>query len=365
VKAKDRAKWVNEKLHRYGFKYAGTDYTSYETVFTKLLFEAGEFQVYEYLTKDLAQGADFMKLLRKVLAGKNKIKSRFIRLLVEATRMSGEMNTSLGNGLSNMLFFLFICSEAGVTDEEFVAMFEGDDGLLGFSQSGWKKFQAKLHLYTDLGLIVKLEEHEQLNTASFCGQVFDPETLTVICDPRKVLATIGWIDGSYAMARRARHLSLLRAKAFSYGYQYPACPVVSAMSRAILRWTRSFDHRLILKDRSVDSYHRRLYEEAFLYGRPELDAEIHHATREVMAEKFAFPISLQLEYEAWFDRQDELTTIPLWFKPHQSWRDYFDTYVHACSSSKLQSYPAGCWNKIHRVELPEGAVCDGYGDLWL
>jgi len=341
VPAPERAKFVEERLA--GWKtYISTDFTSFEALFTKELMLAAEMQLYEHCTKFHPRGPEFMSVLRRFLINNNHCKSKFFDMIVKATRMSGEMCTSLGNGFSNLMFMLFICSELGIKTDGIV---EGDDGLFG---TNGKAPTAKD--FEELGLMIKIEEHKELNKASFCGQIFDTDTHTIITDPKKVLAQVGWIDGKYASANKSKLLCLLRAKAWSYGYQYPACPIISAMSRCILRNTRSYDARYILKTK-LDTYERSRYEQMFKAGRPELHAEVAQSTRKLMSDVFGISESTQLKYEEWFDSQNSLVAIPNWLLVHPDTLNYYDCYFRMNDRKYMVDHPPEPWRKVHDVNL--------------
>ncbi len=342
VPVADRARYIFDRLPK-GQRYLASDYTSFEALFTRQIMDACEFQLYAYMVSALPGGEAFMETVRTYLGGTNWIYNRNLTLSVDATRMSGEMCTSLGNGFSNLMFILFLCSRMG---SEVVGVVEGDDGL--FAINGRVPTTED---FAELGLIVKLEEHAEVNTASFCGQVFDLETFTVITDPRKVLASFGWIDGKYLSARRTKQLAMLRAKAWSFGYQYPACPVVSALARAALRLTRSIDQRAALRNRSLDLWQLALLREAFDAGRPELNAAVSPASRELMHRVFGVSPEVQRWYENYFDNMTELSETPRILEVPASWLAYNSMYVRK-SVYTDQSRPPEDWKSVHPCRLP-------------
>jgi hypothetical protein len=138
-------------LHDLLFKTSGTyqvtDYSSFEAHFTAEIMKLVEFQLYRHCTNTLPIGPKFMSLCEEAFTGINRLNSKAFMILIEATRMSGEMNTSLGNGFFNMMVTLFLASRRQsegphpVTMEKFIdnyfhhvkGVFEGDDGLTTFS----------------------------------------------------------------------------------------------------------------------------------------------------------------------------------------------------------------------------------------
>ncbi len=72
VPVKDRPAYISERLYRTGAKYAATDYTAFESLFTKELMMSCEFQLYKYLVRDLPEGKSFMDLIEASIAGNNR-----------------------------------------------------------------------------------------------------------------------------------------------------------------------------------------------------------------------------------------------------------------------------------------------------
>jgi hypothetical protein len=341
IPVNERARYIYQKLYRVGSGYYSSDFTSFEALFTRELMEAVEFQLYEYMTSRLPSGHWFMGLISEALLGENRIKNKNISLRVKATRMSGEMCTSLGNGFSNLMFNLFVAHKSGC---EIVGVVEGDDGLFRVDGVIDEK------LFEQLGLIIKLERHTDLATASFCGQIFDPDNFVVITDPMKVLASVGWIDGKYVRSRRGKQLGMLRAKAWSFGYQYPQCPVISAMARALLRLTRSADHRIALRN-ETDWWSRNKLSEAFDAGRPELNQPVHDATRDLMQRVFGFDRQNQIALERWFDSLEEIKPFPNFGAP-SAWTQFFDDYCVHVRHLWNENVPVETWRQVHPVPLP-------------
>ena len=170
----DRPQHIIDKLWLPGSSYVATDYTAYESHFVAELMEAIEFVLYEHMTQHLKEGPRFMELMRGVLAGKRKAQFKYFDVEVNATRMSGEMNTSLGNGFANLMLFEFACHKVG---SECVGVVEGDDGL--FRVNGPIP---PSNLFESLGFTIKAVTHERLETASFCGMVFDVEDRVNVSD---------------------------------------------------------------------------------------------------------------------------------------------------------------------------------------
>lgn len=308
-----------------------TDYSAYESSFIKELMLSIEFVLYDYMTQELVDHIPFMKLIRRVLTNKNVCKFRKAIVRIIACRMSGEMNTSLGNGFTNLMIFLFGMFIHDIT--HFDAIFEGDDCLAVYtgpklSQSYWSKF----------GFTVKLEYLPSINVASFCGQVFDFDTLTVVSDPIKIILNLAWVNSKYGMARQEKLYGLLRTKALSLIYQYPGCPVIQSIGLCYVRLTEGIK---AVVDEHDDAYHLYIVRAALRHDY--VYVPVSMSARLVMVEKFGVSIMDQLFLERYFDTMTVIE--PIW---HHVLYDYIprvcfefnDRYVHK-GGSRFVLPPSG------------------------
>lgn len=304
VPVRDRAKYIMEKLYVEGGHYVATDYSSFEATFVQQLMLNCEMVLYEHLLGNLPEGPELLGIMKEVWTGKNIIQNKFLYCTVIASRMSGEMTTSLGNGFSNLMLMTHACSIVGV---ECRGVVEGDDGLFVFLP-GSK--HPDTELFARFGCIIKLDVYERISDASFCGQLFDPVDQEIITDPMEVLAKIAWLNARYVSARKTKLLGLLRCKALSYYHQYPACPVVTELALYCLRVSAGYDVRSVIK--SYDSYKRSLVEEALnekLWR--EERKEIGMQTRLLVAEKYGLSVPAQLEIEELLSKKNDLAPLQL------------------------------------------------------
>lgn len=221
------------KLYREGGWVLINDFSSFEAHFTREVMQDTSFVLYDYMTKNLPEHDEFMLLMDTVIGGINHIEFKNILLDVEAKRMSGEMDTSLANGFSNLMFLLFICEEV-MGLENVDTRIEGDDSLTaGFG------VPPDNQIFKDFGLRSKVETCYELNTASFCGMIFDVDERKNVTDPREVLSTFGWTSFKYIRSRDSLKKSLVRCKALSLAYQYPSCPILSVFAQRMLYLTKS------------------------------------------------------------------------------------------------------------------------------
>jgi len=259
-----------------------------------------------------------------VIAGTNKCVFKHFSVELEATRMSGEMNTSLGNGFANLMLMLFMCEEVGSTFCDGVV--EGDDGL--FSITGPTPTKAD---FETLGLRIKLEEHNDISTASFCGIIFDSQDRCNLVDPRKVVMTFGWACSRYVAARDSKLRALLRCKSLSLVYQYPGCPIVQALGLYGLRITTEVsigEMFRVINTKGYNSYHRT--RELASIGKQWKTREIGMNTRLLCERVFGISVEAQLDYEKYLGSLTQLTRLEprqLTTYMHVDCHDYSNKYV--------------------------------------
>lgn len=319
----DRPAYIVNQLYREGAEYYATDYTAFEANFVKKLMESCEFVMYEYMTKHLSNGKEFMNLIKKVLLGDNVCVFKHFDVSVPATRMSGEMCTSLGNGFSNLMFMLFMCKKHGVT--EVAGVVEGDDGFF----TGKGNFPTEED-FKKLGLMLKMERHTEISKASFCGLIFDEEELANVTDPKEVLASFAWVSARYKTSKSSKLRALLRCKSLSLAYQYPGCPIIQELAIYGLRMTRGHNIRPIIdNDRTMSMWDREQLLEAIAH--PILHSPVGPRTRALVEDKFDISIDSQLKIEAYLKNKDDLLPLDVGDALGDipdSWTDYADRYVH-------------------------------------
>lgn len=349
VPVADRPEYIKKMLERPGSKYFVTDYTAYESHFTKELMAICEFQLYRHVLQFVPGASEFISLIDLVLRGKNVCQFKWFTLFLMATRMSGEMNTSLGNGFSNLMFMLFLCKERGCTNVQMVV--EGDDGLTVF-----KPGPSPSHPYPSqndfakLGLTIKLEVHDQLSSASFCGIIFDPEDCINITDPIQAILDFGYTTSVYRRSSENRLKILLRCKALSMAHQYPGCPILQSMAQYALRMTRSYDVSGFVKEsRHFSEWDREqllqaVKDERKLYTKLR---EPGLATRILMENKYGITIEEQRILERYFNSMTELKplTHPLIYAHTNAHaRDYYFRFgAHVSKTDKSLDFPPLEW----------------------
>lgn len=255
VAVSDRPKRI-ATLRRAMRKYFLSDYTAFESHFIKLIMDAVECEVYRYCLPDDIH----IEFVCSVLMGMNRLVNKSgVKVEIEARRMSGDMCTSLGNGLTNLLVTLFLVEEAGGQVDGFV---EGDDGI--FSST----VELTPEMYAEVGFTIKIEEVEDpcscipvrrkpsefgCSVGAFCGIVCAGDQ--VVRDPRTFMNHFGWTS-SFVNARQGIMDQLARAKALSAIAESPQCPIVGALARRVEKDTRGVVPRFV-----DDGYHNKIIDD--------------------------------------------------------------------------------------------------------
>jgi len=349
VPVADRPEYIMNMLYKEGCWYLASDYKSFEAQFSKEIMEACEFELYDWMTQYLPCYKEFMSLCRRVLGGKNRCKYKNFTVEVDATRMSGEMCTSLGNGFSNLMFMLFICEKKGCTDVAIVV--EGDDGA-----ATGKGDPPTSEDFAKLGLTIVIDMHQSISTMSFCGIIFDEVDRKNVTNPCEVLAGFGWCGNRYKGAKQSKLNVLLRAKALSYAHQYPGCPVIGSLAQYGLRCTRGTSINHYAKKSNAVGYWEREQLLAAMKDEKKISfIAPSMRTRLLVEEKFGITVSHQIEIEEYLDSLD--TVQPLKIPgfdsiAHPSWAEYFDEYAIPVNHRQQDLDYAGEWAQRYHFALP-------------
>lgn len=297
IPVSDRPQYILDNLYEEGITYAATDYSSYEAHFDAELMEICEFQLYKYLTKNIPGHRNFWALL-EYLQVMNKCIFKNFHFWIEATRMSGEMCTSLGNGFTNLMLMLYVLHKKGVNIDHVNGVVEGDDGLFS-----WHGPRLTTEDFFKCGFSLKMEYHDNLNTASFCGLIFDEKDKINITDPVAAMTEFSWLNRKYVRAKLKKHKELLRAKAYSMMYQFPGCPILSSLALYGLRVTEG--HHARFSQLSMFHYERMMLEfQKWQDKRPDMTVPLR--TRFLMEQVYGISVSEQEQIEAYLDNLEEI-----------------------------------------------------------
>jgi len=292
-----------EKLGKYNNIFC-TDFSQYESTFVDFLMRV-EHWIYRWSLEGHPLQKHFCDLFA-LMRQSNKIVFKLFDCVLDAKRMSGEMNTSCGNGLMNLLITFFNLERAGNDIEKCDAFFEGDDGIVGCVNIPTSQ------LYTDLGARIKIDIPEGISTASFCGNVFHPDHLHNVTNPSEASVSFGWTRArNYRFASHSLKMRLLCAKSISMLYEYPGCPILKHLGQYGLRCTYKYIKSLdaeFVRRHSDNVYHAEQVQKAreFIqeYGIP--NVEIGDGTRSLVERLYGISVSAQLYIE---HKLDSLSTL--------------------------------------------------------
>jgi len=295
------AKRISERCRRFGPEHIiATDYTSFEGHFNPDLMKACECQLYRFMLKHA--DPSLAETICAVISGKNVVESKTLNFSVQGCRMSGDMMTSLGNGFTNLMIIKYLSKKLKFDMEGFV---EGDDGLFLI-----KGQVPNAGHYEKLGFTVKMDVFLDAHVASFCGQVFDPESGDLIIDPVYVSATLGWTLSEQKHGGPKVMAGLLRSKAISLAYSAPSCPVVQSLARKLLSLTTGVVARRETFHGHQDWWQHRLLGDSVVLSDDIFDRLSSPPTpsaRQVMADVFHISVDDQILLEKHIDSLVDLS----------------------------------------------------------
>jgi hypothetical protein len=319
-----------------GAKYVTSDYTAYESHFTEDVMRNVEFKLYRYLLQNVPGALNTLDFVEDAIVGRQECYFKNFKFSVNASRMSGEMFTSIGNGFTNYALMAFAAKEHGTQLKGFV---EGDDGIFTFENN----IVPESDYFERLGFTIKMETHAELNKASFCGNLFDVDDLIVVTDPREVLLNFGWSKTPHVSYGKIKLQELLKSKSMSFAYQYRGCPIIQSLAHYGLRLTKRIDLRRYLeKDRSISLWEREQILEALENQKEIYKVEPPIKTRILIEELYGLTIEEQHKIEEYFDNLETLQPIKL---------SIFDQLFHADCSIYYNYY----------VDEGAGARCGNLG----
>lgn len=356
VPVKDRPATLVERLEGWK-KFYVSDFTSFESSMVEPTMLAVECQLYSYM---LSKRPEAAAVIIDALTGENVCRFDGYTVKVGATRMSGDMCTSLGNGFTNLMVNLFVAEESGARIDGLV---EGDDGVFGVSGD------IKEELFRQLGFIIKLDWKENLYNTSFCGMSFTRE-MTSMGDPRKILLNFGWTHSRLGLASDKYLPGLLRSKALSLVYEHPRCPILTALGLRVLQLTRS-----VKRVSSDDSYKRKIEEESVRFSAAtgiEVDKGISQGIREDFYMTYGISPDDQVEVErylaGWGLEPLSHPKLLSWYAPGSPCRRYWESYVSyfgpefdfaLADEIRPRCYTAGSVERGWQCSIVEGELPSG------
>lgn len=344
----DRPSAIYNRLHKINANYVFTDYTAYESHFTEELMNICDGQLYDFMySKSSAEHKANMKLFMDIKTGKQKMTFKMFDIRQDAGRMSGEMDTSLGNGFANLMLFLFVSSEIGYDIDDIKGYVEGDDGLFRMGE-----IIPTENDFAKLGMTIKIGVTKKLSEASFCGQVYDVEEGVVVTDVKEVISRLGWTNKQYVKASPQLCLELLRSRAYSLVYQYGKCPILGVLGKRLLELTDGIKVRDTIQYQ-MDQWDRSRYREAMVYldkNGIEVTGVPGPNTRMLVEKLYGITVDEQRAIEEQISHMS-LGALPFEFETiDENWRHYYENY------SVPQENMIPSWIKFDDSKLAENLI---------
>lgn len=329
----DRPRIISEHFASFS-KVMVSDYSSFEQSFRPRIMKAIDFPILNWFLGSAP--VRNKKEIFETLSGVNKLVFKWFTIYNKAQRCSGEMNTSLSNGIANLFVNLFIMKkEYGIDPRDIVARVEGDDGLFA---NKYNIFPTKKD-FEKAGFVIKIDIHDSPETSGFCGLIFAVPDYNVMADPWKHLGKFGWCKPIYNGARKSTLLMLLRAKGYSYLYGYNGCPILGALADYALRVTNGIDIRRLLESKNIDNYERsnlKVAYQSIQENRPRLK-EPGIASRFLFEKLYNISVEEQIAFEQYVKSLNVVQPLTFNFaNPPQQLVQNSLNYVHIRPLGKLK-----------------------------
>lgn len=242
----ERAHRMQEIVDNYQF-VVETDYSSFEGSFQEEIQQSVEWYLFSHL---LYNNPIIKDVLRKVYFPANNtcIFGNSRRLIDSVTfrgsRMSGDMWTSLANGFTNQMLFMYTASRTEhkwFEKHSYDFLVEGDDGFFGYD------FPVDWSIVGDLGFKLKIKQGQNINDLSFCGTRLGPNE-TPVPDFWRILEKFGWsFDDVNIMHYKNENTKtddeLLYAKSLSLLAESEGVPILQPLATKLLSLCRV--HKLV------------------------------------------------------------------------------------------------------------------------
>lgn len=294
----------------------GTDFESWESSVNEHIIRVVEIQAYKFLLKNIPEGKEFISDYSQIMCY-NEIQSRDLKLSIKARRMSGEMTTSLGNGLINYMLLKYCLHLNNATGK---VLIEGDDGLTVTNKD------LDTSCFKELGFVCKLQKFTDVRESSFCGMIFSKPG-HVIRDAFKALSKFGWCTRKYNNASFKTRMGLMRAKALSMVYENPHCPILRPFADRVCDLTRNYK---AIFDTGNDTYHKNIFDKIKSFNDlPK--ADICKESRELYEHLFGIDINTQYFIESILSKielYDDTSRLNMFFD--KTLVEHYDDYVNHC-----------------------------------
>jgi len=333
VPVNERPEYILRLVEKPGWVKLATDFSSFEAGFDSDVMHAIEFPAYRIWLRNCPRQLALMKEYERLACGWRDVHYKDVTMRVRGRRLSGQMCTSLGNTWTNYVLLTYLLKDY-IPLENMRMVVEGDDGLC--SVPGELVDKLDFSIFTKAGFKIKVEKHREIETASFCGIVFDSTDLVNVTEPLSELVSFGMSGGQAIFADAKRRKMLLRAKSMSLAYQYHRCPILQALARYGLRVTGVVapDMLKFITDHSgYDEWTRnKLLTASKLKITDMALAQVPYRSRLLVERLYGVSIDTQLRVESYLDAQTTLHELKIDVDFPPDWRDCFHRYVRTYSA---------------------------------
>lgn len=175
-----------------------------------------------------------MQLLWSQTFNNRGFTKRGVQYLTSGTRMSGDMDTSLGNSIIMYLMLTFYLKRHNIKHS---LMVNGDDSLVVINMSDLSKAQ-DISLFKQLGFNMKFEYTRDIHKAEFCQSrlIFTDYGPTMARNPARIMGRTSWSTQNFSRQRGIDYIHTLGLceRAASWGV-----PVASSMATKMIEYTKN------------------------------------------------------------------------------------------------------------------------------
>jgi len=304
-----RARALNQRFH--AGKLLGLDFSAFESGVLREYALGIEYYLVKHLAGCLAPNE--VAYFKRSCAAVRHLDYGSWTADVHHGRCSGDLNTSFGNALINLLMVRYTCRKYGYDPDGVV---EGDDGL--FVLDGPAPVADD---FAQLGFCAKIELFDSVSEAGFCKIKFGDD-LVQITDPIERLVKFGWTTSS-SRSPRVRW-SLLFTKALSLKAEFPDCPILGPFADWVIQCCRSSGVKLSRMFDEDRGWNARKLENGAKFA----PSVIRDSTRAAMAAIYDITREAQLTLECSFTgplRYLDLSSLTA--RCPADWFDCWNTYV--------------------------------------
>lgn len=371
--------YIQSNLGGLPGRYVGSDHTAFEAHMIPEIMRVIELKVYKYILSSVPGGDIAFRVIEAALAGRNecnlKMGNDTVTVRVDGVRMSGDLCTSVGNGITNYVIAKYVpwAVSGKMQDPHQIVegCVEGDDGIFRMMVE-----PPTVEQFIKCGFEVKLTEAQTVGRVGFLKMFWNEfqsegsyenihqvEAIHgFILNPAEVLSKIGWTSSN---RRNTGHFSLVQlrlAKAMSLYLESVGCPIIHKFAIANLKYAlSSHDDYLAqhprakcITDKHKCQFAQMLATQHIYPSIPQLlvkaaycevsdrlfrtdwrnveEVEISIEDRNLMAEIFGVTVADQFKLETHFTTQWKGNVMSdlilnILCADYPLWQRYFDAYV--------------------------------------